>query len=111
MTNNTPLISWFITISQTSYLELVSSTTRPIEALETVATQKIDLVFLDIQMPELSGIDFIKAINGKANIILTTAYSEFAIDGFDLEVIDYLLKPIRFPTLSECCSNSCEDHC
>lgn len=84
-------------ISQTAYLELVSSTTRPIEALETVATQKIDLVFLDIQMPDLSGIDFIKAINGKVNIILTTAYSEFAIDGFDLEVIDYLLKPIRFP--------------
>ena len=48
-------------------------------------------------MPDLSGIDFIKAINGKAKIILTTAYSEFAIDGFDLEVIDYLLKPIRFP--------------
>jgi DNA-binding LytR/AlgR family response regulator len=48
-------------------------------------------------MPELSGIDFIKAINGKANVILTTAYSEFAIEGFDLDVVDYLLKPIRFP--------------
>jgi two-component system, LytTR family, response regulator len=84
-------------INQTSYLELVSSSTRPIEALQTVITQKIDLVFLDIQMPDLSGIDFIKAINGKANVILTTAYSEFAIEGFDLEVVDYLLKPIRFP--------------
>jgi DNA-binding LytR/AlgR family response regulator len=48
-------------------------------------------------MPELSGIDFAKAINGKAKIILTTAYSEFAIEGFDLDVVDYLLKPIRFP--------------
>jgi two-component system, LytTR family, response regulator len=84
-------------INQTSYLELVSSTTRPIEALQTIATQKIDLVFLDIQMPDLSGIDFIKAISGKTNVILTTAYSEFAIEGFDLEVVDYLLKPIRFP--------------
>jgi len=84
-------------ISQTSYLELVSSTTKPIEALQTVATQSIDLVFLDIQMPDLSGIDFIKAINGKAKVILTTAYSEFAIEGFDLDVVDYLLKPIRFP--------------
>ena len=84
-------------ISQTSYLELVSSTTRPIEALQTVATQAIDLVFLDIQMPDLSGIDFIKAINGKAKVIMTTAYSEFAIEGFDLDVVDYLLKPIRFP--------------
>ncbi|MEO6722819.1 MAG: LytTR family DNA-binding domain-containing protein [Ferruginibacter sp.] len=84
-------------IGQTSYLELVSSTTKPVEALQIVATQNIDLVFLDIQMPDLSGIDFIKAINGKARVILTTAYSEFAIEGFDMDVVDYLLKPIRFP--------------
>ncbi|MGF2413908.1 LytR/AlgR family response regulator transcription factor [Ferruginibacter sp.] len=84
-------------IGQTSYLELVSSTTNPVEALQTVVTQNIDLVFLDIQMPELSGIDFIKAINGKAKVILTTAYSEFAIEGFELAVVDYLLKPVRFP--------------
>ncbi len=84
-------------ISQTSYLELVNSTTHPVEALQMLVTQKIDLVFLDIQMPDLSGIDFIKAINGKAKVILTTAYSEFAIEGFDLDVVDYLLKPIRFP--------------
>lgn len=84
-------------INQTSYLQLISSTTRPIEALQTVATNQIDLIFLDIQMPDLSGIDFIKAINGKAKVILTTAYSEFAIEGFDLEVVDYLLKPIRLP--------------
>ena len=83
-------------ISQTSYLELVSSTINPVEALQTVITQNIDLVFLDVQMPELSGIDFIKAINGKAKVILTTAYSEFAIEGFELDVVDYLLKPIRF---------------
>ena len=84
-------------INQTNFLELVNSTTHPIEALEIVVKQKIDLVFLDIQMPELSGLDFIKAINGKAKVILTTAYTEFAIEGFDLEVVDYLLKPIRFP--------------
>ena len=84
-------------IKQTSYLELVASSTKPVEALQIVATQQVDLVFLDIQMPDLSGIDFIKAINGKAKVILTTAYSEFAIEGFDLEVVDYLLKPIRFP--------------
>ena len=84
-------------IGQTNFLELISSTTNPVEALQTVITQNIDLVFLDIQMPELSGIDFIKAINGKAKVILTTAYSEFAIEGFELDVVDYLLKPIRFP--------------
>ncbi|MBK8494500.1 MAG: response regulator transcription factor [Chitinophagaceae bacterium] len=84
-------------IGQTGFLQLVSSSTNPVEALQTVVTEKIDLVFLDIQMPELSGIDFIKAINGKAKVIFTTAYSEFAIEGFDLDVVDYLLKPIRFP--------------
>jgi two-component system LytT family response regulator len=62
-----------------------------------VAAQKIDLVFLDVQMPELSGIDFIKAINGKSKVILTTAYSEFALEGYELDVVDYLLKPIRLP--------------
>jgi two-component system, LytTR family, response regulator len=83
-------------INQTSYLELVTTTTNPVEALQIVITEHIDLVFLDVQMPELSGIDFVKAINGKAKVILTTAYSEFAIEGFDLDVVDYLLKPIRF---------------
>jgi two-component system, LytTR family, response regulator len=84
-------------VNQTPYLHLVATTTNPIEALQLVAKQKVDLIFLDIQMPELSGIDFIKAINGKAKVILTTAYSEFALDGYDLDVVDYLLKPIRLP--------------
>lgn len=84
-------------VNQTPYLHLVATSTNPIEALQLVAKQKVDLIFLDIQMPELSGIDFIKAINGKAKVILTTAYSEFALDGYDLAVVDYLLKPIRLP--------------
>jgi two-component system, LytTR family, response regulator len=84
-------------INQTPLLSLVGSSTNPIEALQIIATQKVDLVFLDIHMPELSGIDFIKALNGKAKVILTTAYSEFALDGYELDVVDYLLKPIRLP--------------
>jgi DNA-binding LytR/AlgR family response regulator len=84
-------------IKQTPFLELVASTLNPIEGLQIVGSKQIDLVFLDIQMPEISGIDFIKAINGKCNVILTTAYTEFAIEGFNLEVIDYLLKPISMP--------------
>lgn len=84
-------------VKQTPYLNLVASTTNPIEALQIVAEQKVDLVFLDIQMPEVSGIDFINAINGKAKVILTTAYSEFALQGYELDVVDYLLKPIRLP--------------
>lgn len=84
-------------IGQTPMLHLVAATTNPIEAMQIVATQKVDIVFLDVHMPEISGIDFIKAINGKAKVILTTAYSEFALEGYELDVVDYLLKPIRLP--------------
>ncbi|SFO73371.1 two component transcriptional regulator, LytTR family [Chitinophaga sp. YR627] len=84
-------------ISQIPFLQLVKSTTNAIEALQIVNMQKIDLVFLDIQMPEMSGLDFAKTIQGKSKVILTTAYSEFAAEGFDLEVVDYLLKPIPMP--------------
>src|SRR4051812_8115145 len=84
-------------IKQTPYLNLVGSSTNPIDALRMVAELKPELVFLDIQMPELSGMDFTKAINGKAKVILTTAYSEFALEGYELDVVDYLLKPIRLP--------------
>jgi two-component system LytT family response regulator len=84
-------------INQTPLLQLAASTTNPLEALQIVATQKVDLIFLDIQMPELSGIDFIRSINGKCKVILTTAYPDFALEGYDLDVVDYLLKPIRLP--------------
>src|SRR5438270_3319861 len=84
-------------IKQTPDLELTGSYTNPVQALQVVNNEKVDLVFLDIQMPEFSGIDFIKAIHQKAKVILTTAYSEFALEGYELEVVDYLLKPIRFP--------------
>lgn len=84
-------------VKQTPHLHLVASFTNPIEALQLLGQQKIDLVFLDIQMPELSGIDLIKAIQGKSKVILTTAYSEFALEGYELYVVDYLLKPIRLP--------------
>jgi len=84
-------------VNQTPHLNLVASFTNPIEALQLFTKEKIDLVFLDIQMPELSGMDFIKAIHGKSKVILTTAYSEFAIEGYELDVVDYLLKPVRFP--------------
>jgi two-component system, LytTR family, response regulator len=84
-------------VNQTPFLKLAGTTTNPIEAMDMVSRQKVDLVFLDIQMPELSGIDFIKATNGKAKVILTTAYSEFALESYELDVVDYLLKPIRLP--------------
>jgi two-component system, LytTR family, response regulator len=84
-------------IKQTPFLSLADATTNPMEGLNLVNTKKIDLLFLDIQMPEISGLDFIRAIHGKTRVVLTTAYSEFAMEGFDLDVIDYLLKPISLP--------------
>lgn len=83
-------------IEKTHFLEMVFSTTNPLEALQFLAKETVDLVFLDIQMPELSGIDFMKILSGKNNFILTTAYSNYALDSYEYNVIDYLLKPISF---------------
>jgi two-component system LytT family response regulator len=83
-------------ISKIPFLHLVKATTNPIEALSFVQEKLVDLVFLDVQMPELTGIQFLRIANGKAKVILTTAYSQYALEGYELDVIDYLLKPIAF---------------
>src|SRR5215217_6749295 len=83
-------------ISKVPFLELVKATTNPIEALTRVQEGNIDLVFLDVQMPELTGIQFLKIANGKTKVILTTAYPQYALEGYELDVVDYLLKPIAF---------------
>jgi len=83
-------------ISKVPFLSLVKTTTSAIEGLSLVQSDAIDLVFLDVQMPELTGIQFLKIINGKCDVILTTAYSQYALDGYELDVVDYLLKPIAF---------------
>ena len=83
-------------LSKIPYLQLVKSTTNPIEALTLVQERNVDLVFLDVQMPELTGIQFLRIANGKAKVILTTAYPQYALEGYELDVIDYLLKPIAF---------------
>lgn len=77
-------------------LELVFTTQNPLEALEFLRKADVDLIFLDIQMPELSGLQFMKLRAGKGKVILTTAYTEYALDGYEYDVIDYLLKPIGF---------------
>lgn len=83
-------------ISKVPFLELVKRTENAIEALQLVQEGGIDLVFLDIQMPDLTGIQFLKIASGRANYILTTAYSQYALESYDLNVSDYLLKPIAF---------------
>jgi DNA-binding LytR/AlgR family response regulator len=77
-------------------LTIVAQCRNPIEALKVMQTNEIDLIFLDIQMPEMNGLQFIKSLNYKPLIILTTAYAEHALESYTLDVVDYLLKPIRF---------------
>ncbi len=78
------------------FLELVGECRNAIEATQFLAHNKVDLIFLDIQMPYLSGIEFTKQVKPSQAIIFTTAYSEYAVDGFELDAIDYLVKPINF---------------
>jgi two-component system, LytTR family, response regulator len=83
-------------ITDTPYLNLVGSTTSVKEAIELLTPQKADLLFLDIQMPLLTGLQFANLYKDKLKIIFTTAYSNFAVEGFEYNALDYLLKPIPF---------------
>lgn len=84
-------------IEKVAGLELILATTDPIEAFAFVQKNTVDLIFLDIEMPDLSGLDFLRLLNEKSKVILTTAYREHALDGFEYNVVDYLLKPVLFP--------------
>jgi len=88
-------------ISQLKGLELVASSSKSLEGLELIQQNTPDIVFLDIQMPDLTGIQLSKLIDQNVNIIFTTAYSQFAVEGFELNALDYLLKPIAFPRFIE----------
>ncbi|MFZ1593969.1 MAG: LytTR family DNA-binding domain-containing protein [Chitinophagales bacterium] len=83
-------------VAKTPVLELTLATTDPFKALATVQSGEVDLILLDIQMPELTGIQFMKIIENKCGVIITTAYKDYALQGFEFDVIDYLLKPISF---------------
>ncbi len=83
-------------ISKLPYLVYSGGVTSPLAALEIIRKEEIELVFVDVQMPEISGLDLIRNIKSKCKVVLTTAYSEYALDGFELDVADYLLKPISF---------------
>jgi len=83
-------------ISKINSLEVIGTCNSALKALEFLNTQDIDLLFLDIKMPSISGIDFLKTLQTPPKTIFTTAYRDYAIDSYDLEAVDYLLKPITF---------------
>lgn len=77
-------------------LDLIEACSGPLAAIEILRKTPVDLLFLDIQMPEITGISLLKTLQKRPLVILTTAYSEYALEGYDLDVVDYLLKPITF---------------
>lgn len=86
-------------LSKINNLNIVASCSHAMEAFNVINNHAIDLVFLDINMPEISGISFAKSINKEIKIIFTTAYRDYAVEGFELQAVDYLLKPISFERL------------
>lgn len=83
-------------ITQVPFLQLITKCTDAILALEIIQKEQIHLIFLDIHLPKLKGLDFIRALSNPPKIIITTAYQEYALQGYELNVVDYLIKPIEF---------------
>lgn len=83
-------------INRVPHLVVVGKCAEPMEAMQVLHEKTVDLMFLDIQMPELTGIEFLKTLSQRPLVIFTTAYKEYALAGFELDVVDYLLKPFRF---------------
>jgi DNA-binding LytR/AlgR family response regulator len=83
-------------ISKISTLKLVAKAKNAMEAYFVLQSQPVDLMFLDIEMPNLNGLDFLKSLSHRPKTIFTTAHRDFAIEGFELEAVDYILKPITF---------------
>jgi two-component system, LytTR family, response regulator len=83
-------------VSKTPSLKLIDICSSAVAAMEIIQTQPVDLLFLDIQMPEITGLSLLKIMKKKPLVVLTTAYSEYALESYELDVVDYLLKPITF---------------
>src|SRR5579871_833798 len=96
--------------SKISFIELKKFFTDAFEAINYLQQNKIDLIFLDIKMPDISGIDFLKAITNPPMVIFTTAYSEHAVQSFELDAIDYLLKPFSQARFLKACNKAYELH-
>jgi len=97
-------------VREVDFLRLTATCEHPLELINKLDQQPIDLVFLDIQMPKMSGIDFLKIVQKPPMVIITTAYPSFALEGFQLNVLDYLLKPITFDRFFKSANKAREYH-
>ncbi len=95
-------------ISKVPYLQLVASCSNPLQAMKALEEQQVDLIFLDIQMPGLTGLQFIQSLSQKPMFILITAYEKYALEGFNLDVVDYLVKPVSLERFIKACNKARE---
>lgn len=95
-------------ISKVPYLKLVAKCSDAFEATKVMQENKIDLIFIDIQMPGMTGLQFIESLVYKPMVILVTAYKQYALEGFDLNVVDYLLKPVSIERFIKACNKAQE---
>jgi len=95
-------------IEEVNYLELVGQAENPLKAINLLSNNDIDIIFLDINMPKINGIDFLKSSTPNASIIMTTAYTEYAAEAYGLDVLDYLVKPIAFERFLKACNKAKE---
>ena len=97
-------------ISMVPFLKLVAKTDNPLEAIKLIQEQPVDLVFLDIQMPGLTGLQLINSLPNKPMFILVTAYEKYALEGYHLNVVDYLVKPVALDRFIQACNKARELH-